>query len=336
MCPATSTDMLSPPLSILDSTLYHLGCDDSGPLPTQSRAGTAPDDGHQVELRRYIDSPGSSPSLTSHSTSTASSSSYLSPLSSSYLPTPNAAFSPFSGLSPEVLDGKWSENDVRIHESPEPYECSLPTSSSALSDASAVAMRCVVYPCHSPIHLPRFTPPRPQPRQPLTHPSTAALPFDSSFPMSGKQSYAWPNMMANPDDHANLLGHHLALGGGSDAGYASTAGSRSINGSPPRQPLSVEQRELKRQMDHVRRESKSAARFRRSNSNPYLEDATTSALGMPAYTAAAAPISLLAEPATSVPGQGYLSAYSQPLQEPSSAGLPGVSMYGAAMPQQSM
>lgn len=331
MCPATSTDMLSPPLSILDSTFYNLGCDDSGSLPTRTRAGTAPDDGRQVEFRRYIDSPGSSPSLTSHSTSTASTSSYLSPLSSSYLPTPNAAFSPFSGLSPEILDGEWSENDVRIHESPEPYECSLPTSRSALSDASAVEMRCVV-----PISVPRFTSPRPEPLQPLTHPSTAALPFDSSFPMSGKQSYAWPNMMANPDDHANLLGHHLALGGGSDAGYASTAGSRSINGSPPRQPLSVEQRELKRQMDNARRESKSAARFRRSNSNPYLEDATTSALGMPAYTAAAAPISLLAEPATSVPGQGYLSAYSQPLQEPSSAGLPGMSMYGASMPQQSM
>lgn len=154
--------------------------------------------------------------------------------------------------------------------------------------------------------------------------------------MNDKQSFNWSNMMPNPDDHASLLNHHLALGGGSDGSYASTAGSRSINGSPPRQPLSVEQRELKRQMDHARRESKSAARFRRSNSNPYLEDATTSALGMPAYTAAAAPISLLAEPATSVPGQGYLSAYSQPLQEPSSAGLSGVPMYGASMPQQTM
>lgn len=158
MCPATSIDMLSPPLSILDSNFYHLGCDDSGSLPTRSRAGTAPEDGRQVELRRYIDSPGSSPSLTSHSTSTTSSSSYLSPLSSSYLPTPNAAFSPFSALSPEVLDGEWSENDVRIHESPEPYECSLPTSRSALSDASAVAMRCVPYPSYPPfppnLHFP--------------------------------------------------------------------------------------------------------------------------------------------------------------------------------------
>ena len=156
--------------------------------------------------------------------------------------------------------------------------------------------------------------------------------------MSSKDSFPWPGMMANHDSNANLLGHDLSMGPASDGGYASTSGSRSANGSPPRYPLSAEQRELKRQMDQARRESKSAARFRRSNSNPYLSDtATSTALNVPSYTASTAPISLLAEPATTgVQGQNYLSAYNQPLHEPDSAGLSGVPMYGGSMPQQSM
>lgn len=167
--------------------------------------------------------------------------------------------------------------------------------------------------------------------------SAAALSLDSSFSMSGKESFPWPGMMANHDANANLLGHDLSIGPSSDGGYSSAGRSRSTNGSPPRQPLSAEQRELKRQMEQARRESKSAARFRRSNSNPYLADATTPALNVPAYTSPTPPVSLLAEPATSsVPGQSYLSAYNQPLQEPESAGLSGVPMYGAPMQQQSM
>lgn len=138
----TFIDMLSPPLSLLDSTLYDLGCDDSGPHSSHPKAETATDDSGHIELQRYLDSPRSSPSLTSHSTSTASSSSsYLSPLSSGYLSTPAPAFSPFPGLSPEILNGEWGDNDARIRESPEPYECSQPES--ALSGASTVAMRYV-------------------------------------------------------------------------------------------------------------------------------------------------------------------------------------------------
>ncbi|SPO00935.1 uncharacterized protein DNG_03683 [Cephalotrichum gorgonifer] len=304
--------MLSPPISVFDSTLFDFGCDDSNSHSAQSKAGIIADGNAQPELQRYLDSPHSSPSLTSHSFSTASSSSsssYLSP--SNCLSTPATAFSPFPELSPQILDPEWSDHDLITRESPEPYEC-LP-SKAGLTGALAM--------------------------------STATLPFESAYSMSPKQSFGWPEMMANPtDDSANYLGHDLSLGGGSsDAGYASTGGSRSINGSPPRHlSMTVEQRELKRQMDQSRRESKSAARFRRSNSNPYLSDAPSPSLNnMPLYTTPTAPTSLLAEPVTSsMPAQNYLSAYdhrhNQPLQEPVSAGLPNVAMYGTSMEQHPM
>jgi hypothetical protein len=67
-------------------------------------------------------------------------------------------------------------------------------------------------------------------------------------------------------------------------------------------------------MDQVRRDSKGQARIRRSNSNPYVPD-TSSALNMPVYTTAPPPISLLAEPATTMSSQPYLSSYSPPLQD---------------------
>lgn len=338
-CPITSIDMLSPPLSILDSTLYDLGCDDTGAHTSRSRAGTtSTDDSGRAELQHYLDSPQSSPSLTSHSTSTASSCSpYFSSLSSSYLSAPAPAFSPFPELSPETLSGEWCGKDARIQDSPEPYEC--PQTGSALPDANTAAMRYVHRHVSHRASL-CIVSSEPQSRtHPVSNsfPSAAAVSLDSSFPMSSKESFSWPGMMANAHSSANLLGHNLSMAPASDGGYASTGGSHSANASPPRHPLSTEQRELKRQMDQARRDSKSAVRYRRSNSNSYLDDTATTTLNVPAYTSSTPSISLLAEaPTTGVAGQNYLSPYTQPQQEPSSAGLPGVPMYGASMQQQPM
>lgn len=140
----TSIDMLSPPLSVPHSTApYDLSCADSGTHSSRSGDTTTTDDSGRVDFQHYLDSPRSSPSLTSHSTSTvSSSSSYLSPLLSNYLPTPAPAVSPFPGLSPEILNGEWDDKNTRIHESPEPYECSQ--SESAPPDTGAAVMRYVV------------------------------------------------------------------------------------------------------------------------------------------------------------------------------------------------
>lgn len=166
---------------------------------------------------------------------------------------------------------------------------------------------------------------------------TATFPLDSTFSMGKQSNYPWPGMMTSPGSNStNFLGHDLALGAGSEAEFAATTRSRSRTGSPQGHPtLTAEQRELKRQMDQVRRDNKSASRFRRSNSNPYLPDAS-SAMNMPIYTSSMAPISLLAEPAGAVSNQSYLSPYTQSMQEQDHATMSSVPMYTSPLPQQSM
>jgi hypothetical protein len=121
----------------------------------------------------------------------------------------------------------------------------------------------------------------------------------------------------------SLLGHDLSsMGPASDVSLTPPMGSRSVTASPPRANMTAEQRELKRQRDQARRTSKEASRIRRSSSNPYVQGPpitmadVSAALTMPVYTTAApAPISLLAEPATSMGPQSYLPSYSPPLPE---------------------
>ncbi|CAI4216732.1 unnamed protein product [Parascedosporium putredinis] len=152
----------------------------------------------------------------------------------------------------------------------------------------------------------------------------------------GKQNtYPWPGVMTSPNHNAtNFLGHDLSsMSGapGSEAEYGGAARSRSRTGSPQgHHVLTPEQRELKRQMDQVRRDNKSASRFRRSNSNTYLPDAS-SAMNVPIYTSSMAPISLLAEPANSVPTQSYLSPYAQPLAEQDAGSMSNVPIIGLCL-----
>jgi hypothetical protein len=150
----------------------------------------------------------------------------------------------------------------------------------------------------------------------------------------GDKANFWPGMMPGSSDNSNaFLGHDLAMAGAGAGSEFTTAGSRSLTSSP-RQGMTAEQREIKRQMDQARRDSKSVTRFKRSGSSPYLSSAEpTPGLNMPVYTTSMAPISLLAEPATSIPQPGYLSSsYGQPL-EPDSTGLSTPSMYSTAVPQ---
>lgn len=289
--------------SILDSGFFDHGCDNSGSHQTRSRAGTVASNCSESYVHKYSDSPASqplsSPSLTSQSASSASSSTssapYLSPIPSNYLSTTLPRnYSPFTGLSPEILSGEWSEQDPRI-----------------------------VNPAVS------------------TGPvRTASFPLDPSFTMGKQNTYPWPGVMTSPNHNAtNFLGHDLSsMSGapGSEAEYGGAARSRSRTGSPQgHHVLTPEQRELKRQMDQVRRDNKSASRFRRSNSNTYLPDAS-SAMNVPIYTSSMAPISLLAEPANSVPTQSYLSPYAQPLAEQDAGSMSNVPMYASSLPQQSM
>lgn len=187
--------------------------------------------------------------------------------------------------------------------------------------------------------------------------STAALQFDpgfSHFNMGGRSSFAWPGrcfpslnrptsivsllfFLTSPDvvlEHSHNTPYGQDLGPySSEASLSPPTHSRSITNSPPR--MTPEQRELKRQRDQARRDSKLAARLHRSSSHSSLSGqyevaspphsingdyASTSGLShMPIYTTAPADISLLTEPTTLAP-QLVMPPYSPPL--PSANSLP--------------
>ncbi|KAK8021027.1 hypothetical protein PG990_006165 [Apiospora arundinis] len=149
--------------------------------------------------------------------------------------------------------------------------------------------------------------------------STVAVHYDSRFEMGVPRStYSWP------DQGGDLLGHDLgSVGHGSDISLTPPSTSRSVTGSPPRGTLTPEQRELKRQRDLARRDSKASIRARRGMSGSYSSHSPPVSMNdfpqssaMPVYTTSSSQISLLAEPVTTVSATGYIPSYSSPLPEP--------------------
>ncbi|KAI1470429.1 uncharacterized protein F4812DRAFT_456438 [Daldinia caldariorum] len=145
--------------------------------------------------------------------------------------------------------------------------------------------------------------------------STVAVAFDPRLEMGiPRSTYTWPGLESGHD----LLGHDLSsVGHGSDASMTPPSASRSLTSSPPRFTFTPEQRELKRQRDQARRDSKTTVRARRAMStyssasqSPTLSmHEFSSASPVPVYSTAPSQISLLAEPATTMAGS-YMPSYS--------------------------
>jgi hypothetical protein len=125
-----------------------------------------------------------------------------------------------------------------------------------------------------------------------------------------------------------MLGHDLGHYGSDASSMTPPSGSRSVTSSPPRTTLAImttEQRELRRQRDQARRDTKLQVRAHRTGSGSSsvysppatLADLATGASSMPIYTTAPSQISLLAEPPTS----SYLPSFSPPLSDQSQAGM---------------
>lgn len=146
-----------------------------------------------------------------------------------------------------------------------------------------------------------------------------------------RHSNKFPDVVLESSDNANYgqdLGPYS-----SEASLSPPSHSRSITNSPSR--MTAEQRELKRQRDQARRDSKLASRLHRSSSHSSHSEqyevpspphsingdyaSTTSLSHMPIYTTAPADISLLTQPTTLAP-QLVMQAYSPPL--PTSSSLP--------------
>lgn len=113
---------------------------------------------------------------------------------------------------------------------------------------------------------------------------------------------------------------------GSEPSLTPPSVTSSLTSSPPRHVFTPEQRELKRQQDRARRDSRQLSRLRRvSSQTSYMESPSMSpipdvatTMDMPAYSTSTAPISLLSEPA-GLPQQPYMPSYSPPLNDPSQA-----------------
>lgn len=129
----------------------------------------------------------------------------------------------------------------------------------------------------------------------------------------------------------------MATLGGEDAKFMSMY-PRSVSSSPPRGSLTPEQRELKRQRDHARRDTKDRMRRERSTSNPY----TVSERGSPEmmskslssdYPGTLAPSPLLSQGSQGSPNLSNISNISSPAYlAPYTPQLDGGDMYGGVFP----
>ncbi|RFU29673.1 hypothetical protein B7463_g6650, partial [Scytalidium lignicola] len=94
--------------------------------------------------------------------------------------------------------------------------------------------------------------------------------YDARFDLGTRQSYTWPQFEIS---HEYVRQDLTGMASGSlapmDDPRLIPIYARSLSSSPPRGTLTPEQRELKRQRDHARRDSKSRLRRDRSPSNPY-------------------------------------------------------------------
>jgi hypothetical protein len=153
------------------------------------------------------------------------------------------------------------------------------------------------------------------------------MPFDPTFSMGPRHAFTWPGPLEPATAPDSLLGHDMtSLNPGSEASLTPPSIASSLTSSPPRHSLTPEQHELKRQQDRARRDSRLASRLRRvSSQTSYLESPpltglpdVTSAMDLPSYTTATAPMSLLTEPAGPM-ATSYMPSYSPPLHDPSQA-----------------
>ncbi|KAI9171582.1 putative C2H2-type zinc-finger transcription factor orf8 [Paramyrothecium foliicola] len=154
--------------------------------------------------------------------------------------------------------------------------------------------------------------------------SAVAIPFDPAFTMGPRSTFAWPGHLESSPVSTPMLPHDMvSMGHGSDPSLTPPSTTRSLTSSPPRTSLTPQQRELKRQSDRARRDSRLTHRIRRTNSNNSFVDSpppmsmsdVTSAMSISSYTTAPAPIALLTEPATSMPTPPYIPSYSSSLSD---------------------
>ncbi|KAI1491391.1 hypothetical protein F5X96DRAFT_693421 [Biscogniauxia mediterranea] len=285
--------------------------EDSYSLPSRSRASSAASTTGGLHQLEFVDSPRSfhiEPSQ--HPSSRDSRSPSYIGLDPHNPPPFLATSSPYPGYSslPQSnLNTEWTESRTPTQNAPllrvEPARDYSPLPTNSLPSSTASNM------------------------------SAVAVSFDPRMEMGiPRSSFTWPGLSSGLDPTTDLLGHDLSsVGHGSDASLTPPSNPRSLTSSPPRPILTPEQRELKRQRDQARRDSKSSVRARRGMSSSYSSASQSppvtmsefaASSPMPVYTTAPSQISLLAEPVTTLPGHSYIPSYSpSPLPDHGNSGM---------------
>lgn len=160
--------------------------------------------------------------------------------------------------------------------------------------------------------------------------SAVAIPFDPALGLGPRPApYTWHSPLESSASPESIIHSDFAassLNPGSDPSLTPPSVTSSLTSSPPRISFTPEQRELKRQQDRARRDSRLASRLRRvSSQTSYMDSPSmspittvTSSMEFPAYSAATAPVSLLTEPAGPM-STPYMPSYTPPIHDPSQA-----------------
>lgn len=310
-----------------------------------------------LNIKSTIASPESGGGTSTEGPATTSTPSFLDPNSH-----PDSAFTsspieeecpPFPRFSPSDINAHWpSATPNRSLTTPllrlDPAE-QLPTDrpshllhpSPSRSNSYPVNMRCVNEPY---IHLNPYSP----------HTSTVGVQqYDSRF--DSRPTFPWPSEFQQatpPPSHIDQLDFDIndqyllhqmsppmgmATLGEEDSKYMPMY-SRSASSSPPQGSLTPEQRELKRQRDHARRDTKERMRRERSTSHPYSQSPNASPEMMSKslssdYPGGLAPSPLLSQGSQGSPNLSNISNISSPAYlAPYTPQLDGGDMYGGVFP----
>ncbi|KLU87349.1 hypothetical protein MAPG_06349 [Magnaporthiopsis poae ATCC 64411] len=271
--------------------------EDSRSLTPRSRASSGVSSTQSLfnDLQLAASSPGSSlePNLSTLSRRLAARSPYLNPVAAPQSLVPNSVSqstpSAFPQLSEDLLSAAWFNVD---------------TTTSSTQDAPLLRVDAVEDCSHSRTASSSIPP------QSASMSAVATLQFDPVFSMGNRSSYGWP--VLDSGNNNSLLGHDLSSYG-SEASLTPPSGPSSVTASPPRN-MSAEQRELRRQRDQARRDTKKAVRIRRATGSSYggsppvtMAD-MASPTSLPVYTTGPTQISLLTEPTN----LASTSSYSMP------------------------
>ncbi|KAL7960869.1 hypothetical protein V8C34DRAFT_274987 [Trichoderma compactum] len=154
--------------------------------------------------------------------------------------------------------------------------------------------------------------------------SAVAIQFDPTFGMGSRPTFPWPGMFESNNTTSTMIAQDFSsiLHPVSESSVSPQSVPKTLPASPSRGILTPEQRELKKQRDRARRDSRASTRIQRgSSSSSYMSSPpmsvsdVTSTMALPIYTTAPPAMSLLSEPAPALSDPSYIPPYSPHMQE---------------------